>query len=236
RARADGWHHEYEVGNSSNTTANRTLTTYIVRTLAMLKPEPNSDAAKNLDFGLELVRGYSEQFEDPYRLSLYGLAAADSGHSHEAVSAAERLVELVHSEGAGEYWNLETNTVFYGWGKPARIETTALAIQLLSRVGREKYADHISRGLVFLLNNKDIYGVWYSTQTTVNVLDSFVQLLRGAETNSKTPLRISVNGDPVKEMVLEPDAIEQQTIDISAFLHPGKNSVEIAADESSSIM
>src|SRR5690606_30456063 len=83
RARADGWHHEYEVGNSSNTTANRTLTTYIVRTLAMLKPEPNSDAAKNLDFGLELVRGYSEQFEDPYRLALYGLAAADSGHSHE---------------------------------------------------------------------------------------------------------------------------------------------------------
>ena len=35
------------------------------------------------------------------------------------------------TEGETVYWNLETNTPFYGWGTAGRIETTALVLQLL---------------------------------------------------------------------------------------------------------
>jgi uncharacterized protein YfaS (alpha-2-macroglobulin family) len=236
RAQPDGWHVEYELPGFTSIAANRALTTYVVRSLAMLKSEPKSDAAKNLEFGLELVRGYSDQFEEPYRLALYGLAAFDAGKNDEARRIAETLAGLALTEGDGEYWNLETNTVFYGWGTPGRIETTALALQLLSRVDRERYAGHIAKGLVFLLKNKDRYGVWYSTQTTVNVLDCFLELMRGTETNAKTAITIKVNGRTAKEFRLEPGAIEQQTADVSAFLRTGKNSVEIVADQNSSIM
>src|SRR5690606_23635965 len=143
RLQPDGWRTDDGLNGYSAITANRTLTAYIVRTLAMLKPEPDSRAAKKLDVGLGLVRGYSDHFNEPYRLVLYGLAAFDAGKPDEAAQVAERLAAQALTEADGEYWKLETNTVFYGWGTPGRVATTALVVQFLSRVDREKYAGHI---------------------------------------------------------------------------------------------
>ena len=64
------------------------------------------------------------------------------------------------------------------------METTALVVQALARYeaisGDETVRNQdklINRGLLFLLRSKDRYGVWYSTQATINVLDSLLVLL-----------------------------------------------------------
>ena len=86
------------------------------------------------------------------------------------------------------------STPFYGWGLAARIETTALAVQAMTLAASKeqqngkdseaKNEEMISRGLLSLLRQKDRYGVWYSTQATINVLDALTAVLSSRDTNA----------------------------------------------------
>ena len=46
----------------------------------------------------------------------------------------------------------------------------------------------------FLIEQKDRYGAWYSTQTTVNVIQALLLLASRETTPSQLPLKILVNG------------------------------------------
>src|SRR6185295_4292967 len=97
---------------------------------------------------------------------------------------------------------LETNTPFYGWGMAGRVETTALAVQALARYARTQPMETgqppeplVRSGLLFLLRQKDRYGVWSSTQATINVLDTLVTLLNdGSQSTRTSRLEVVVNG------------------------------------------
>jgi hypothetical protein len=74
------------------------------------------------------------------------------------------------------------DTVFYGWGYMGRIETTALvrdalAIAKQQSLSLEGLERAVSRGTLFLLTHKDQYGVWYSTQATVDAAGFLEQIL-----------------------------------------------------------
>ncbi len=102
----------------------------------------------------------------------------------------------------------------------------------------------ISRGLVFLLRNKDRYGVWHSTQATVNVLDALISLTRnrapanqddrdengGTPTNDSGALQVVVN-NRVAATVTLPSAGQLSNplvVDLSPYLTaPGANRVEL---------
>jgi hypothetical protein len=149
------------------------------RSQTQRKPAPPTPLQRALDY---LARRAAE-IDEPYLLSSYALALADSNDSPDKLAAVTKtLRQLARDEGDGSYWALETNTPFYGWGLAGRIETTALAVQVLAKNKTTPDDELISRGLIFLLKNKDVYGVWYSTQATVNVLDALMNLspARGA--------------------------------------------------------
>jgi hypothetical protein len=80
------------------------------------------------------------------------------------------LRKNVHHETGVAYWALERNTPFYGWGRAGRLESTALALRVLTASGDADSADRelISHGLLFLLRNEDKDGMWYCGQTTVH--------------------------------------------------------------------
>jgi len=107
------------------------------------------------------------------------LIEANDGQA--AAKLISRLRTLTHEENGANYWSLETNTPFYGWGLAGRVETTALVLQALARApgpgGTQTQDEFINHGLLFLLRQKDRYGVWYSTQATINVLDTLLVLL-----------------------------------------------------------
>src|SRR4029078_6835057 len=140
---------------------------------------------------------------EPYLIASYSLASSQAGLTDQARQANIRLKEMAHAEGPRTYWALETNTPFYGWGLAGRIETTAVVVQALSRYGMPDPL--INRGLVFLLRAKDRYGVWYSTQATINVLGALLELF-GHEINatsaSSRTATIVVNGREVKSIEL----------------------------------
>ncbi len=207
------------------------LTTYIARTLAMLKTDKPS-----LDKSLAYLKTRNSEIDDPYTLALYGLASFDAGKLDEAKNIAKRLSTLAKDEGGTSYWNLEINTPFYGWGTAGRIETTALVVQLLWRIDMESggisrelaYSELSGKGMLFILKNKDRYGVWYSTQTTINVLDAFLQRL----TTGKEQQTISVkfNGEKLKDYIVSADQIEPIIVPLTDKL-ANANRLEITSSK-----
>jgi hypothetical protein len=88
----------------------------------------------------------------------------------------------------------------------------------------------INRGLLFLLKRKDRYGVWYSTQATVNVLDTMLLLFsrnRPSNAEAQAATDIVVNGNRVQTLQINDRFNNPVTINIARFLKVGKNHIEI---------
>src|SRR5262249_51706660 len=168
--------------------ANRTAlnTAFIARVLAMDKSkEAKADKAFNaaLSRALDYLAKRIDEIDEPYLIASYALAAMDAGEKTGAEKAVAKLRTLSREDAGTTYWNLESNTPFYGWGLAGRVETTALAVRALKKDkgtkgqgGKGTDEDLINRGLLFLLRNKDRYGVWHSTQATINTLDTLIEL------------------------------------------------------------
>jgi A-macroglobulin TED domain/Alpha-2-macroglobulin family/MG2 domain/Carboxypeptidase regulatory-like domain/A-macroglobulin receptor binding domain/Macroglobulin domain MG3/Alpha-2-macroglobulin bait region domain len=233
---ADFWGGEEDAKRASLNTA------FIARVLALEGKRsagdktPSAAVSRALDYLAKRI----EEIDEPYLIASYALAAIDAGEAGGADRAVAKLRALAREEAGTTYWHLETNTPFYGWGLAGRIETTALAVKALKRAEaldgkrageRRESAALTDRGLLFLLRNKDRYGVWLSTQATINVLDTLISL-NEAETLKSGPsgkAEIFVNGKRAGSVVVQPSGqlANPLTMDISPFLNRGQNRVEI---------
>jgi hypothetical protein len=218
-------------------------TAFIARVLAMEKSKelkPGKEFTAALDRALDYLAKRIEEIDEPYLIASYALAAMDAGEKRSVEKAVAKLRTLSREEAGTSYWNLESNTPFYGWGLAGRIETTALAVNALKRAGaaeigrageREKAESMVNRGLLFLLRNKDRYGVWLSTQATINVLDTLISLNEGeiAMSGATRVADIVVNGKRVSSVAMPPGGSLSNpiTVDLSSFLSRGDNRVEI---------
>jgi hypothetical protein len=256
---ADGSWPAYDYGNKAeNKRRTALLTAYVARVLAITEPR-NPQAAKPdtttkpTETSLALKRALDylslrvEEIDEPYLIASYALAALEVNDAARAQKAIVKLRTLAHEENGASYWSLETNTPFYGWGLAGRVETTALVVQALARANARSAPalpvteQLVHSGLLFLLREKDRYGVWYSTQATINVLDALLVLLardvNAARGSSPPPTaEIIVNGRNVKSVELPgPNRlVSPLTIDLSQFLPAGTNRVEIKRASGSS--
>jgi uncharacterized protein YfaS (alpha-2-macroglobulin family) len=84
---------------------------------------------------------------------------------------------------------------------------------------------------LYLLKQKDRYGVWYSTQTTINVLDAMLTLFstKSSHPSIASTADVLVNGRTVQtvQMPVGEGLNNPITVDISQSLNAGKNRVEI---------
>ncbi len=204
----------YGEAKVEDTRRTKQVSTYIARSLAKTergKKEKSEDVQTALNKAFEYLEDRNAEIDEPYALANFGLALLDSGELAKADKIAAKLESMAIAEGTGVYWNLETNTPFYGWGTAGRLETTALVVQLLTKiqaakteVRRPQTNELQTKGLLFLIKNKDRYGVWYSTQTTINVLDAFAGLINKSDENSSGEriAEIFVNGQKVKNLEL----------------------------------
>jgi hypothetical protein len=172
---------------------------------------------------------------DPYDIAL--LALAKFSANEDASQEITALLAQEHPEGEASYWDLFHNTIFYGWGYTGRIETTAVVLDALATARRQgrggpELDRALNRGTIFLLKNKDHYGVWYSTQATVEVLQSLMCQLASAATGeeqSRAQIRILVDGKPGPQLSVSADLRQLAPVraDLTPFLSPGHHSIEI---------
>jgi A-macroglobulin TED domain/Alpha-2-macroglobulin family/MG2 domain/Carboxypeptidase regulatory-like domain/A-macroglobulin receptor binding domain/Macroglobulin domain MG3 len=214
-------------------------TAFITRVLAMERgkeSKADKDFAAALGRALDYLAKRIEEIDEPYLIASYALAAMDADEKSRAENAVAKLLALAREDAGTSYWNLESNTPFYGWGLAGRIETTALAVNALKRYGAtrrngEKNSDLMNRGLLFLLRNKDRYGVWLSTQATINVLETLINLNEEeiASSGATGAAEIVVNGKRVSSVAMPPGGQLSNpiTVELSSFLSRGDNRVEI---------
>src|SRR5262249_10934736 len=83
----------------------------------------------------------------------------------------------------------------------------------------------------FLLRNKDRYGVWHSTQATINTLDTLIGLNEAeiVKSGAVGKAEIVVNGKLVSSISMPPagQLSNPITFDLSSFLSQGNNRVAI---------
>jgi len=235
--RADGsWLSKHYWQSNEDPSTAKLTTTYVARSLAMRK---NSDI-NALTKALTYLKTKNAEIDEPYALALFGLASLDAGDSETAASIAKSLESMAIPEGSSVYWKLETNTPFYGWGTAGRIETTALVTQLLIRTNQKdpnaQRQDLINKATLFLLKNKDRYGVWYSTQTTINVLDAFIAAIGTQNSMEPQRLDVIVNGEPLKTVDVAPDRVEAVTLDLTGKVNPSNNTIEIRSSGNFPVM
>jgi hypothetical protein len=223
----DGGWPSRQVGPAKH--SDRFLTAYVARVLAKTT-RPNAELGK----AFNLIAKQASESNEPYLIASFALASFEAGDSAAAVPAIAKLRALARKHGSSTYWELASRTPFYGWGLAGRVETTALAIQALARAREMNAANPaddelILSGLRFLLEEKDRYGVWYSTQATVNVLDTMLTLLvTGKPAGGPDAMEVLVNGDPMTVPLVQPDeANSPRMIDISNAVRRGRNQIEI---------
>lgn len=228
-----GWVDRY--GWETREDANRTklTTTYVARSLAMRSGGEKGTLAKALAY----LKQRNAEIDDPYAMALYGLASLDTGDVETANNVAKRLEAMAQTEGNAVYWNLETNTPFYGWGTAGRIETTALVVQLFTKLSKQSNrSDFVSNAMLFLLKNKDRFGVWYSTQTTINVLDAFLAAISKSESVRPQVLNVTINGKQLEPTIIASDRVEPVILDLTPSLNAETNSVGIRFQDDSPVM
>ncbi|HYW73767.1 MAG TPA: alpha-2-macroglobulin family protein, partial [Pyrinomonadaceae bacterium] len=227
------------------------LTAYVAHVLATTADKsqpakPETQIAPELKQAFAYLAAPAAEIDEPYLIASYALARIETNDAAGAQKLIARLKTLAHEENGASYWSLETNTPFYGWGQAGQIETTALVVQALNKYcgmqnsdcsaqresGSPANQQLINRGLLFLLRQQDRYGVWYSTQATINVLDAMLSLFARATTPTPSSARLaalSVNGREVKSIEMpEPQRLVTPiTVDVSEYLHSGANQIEL---------
>ena len=257
--RADGsWPDEHYSAASQDVVRDSMLTAYISYLMMSsergvkdagveseaVKNEANKDEATRkaaIARAFDYLRRHEREVNEPYFSALYALAAIEGGEPERAAEAIGKLRAQAQEEGDESFWSSESPTPFHDWGLAGRIEISALAVKALKRFDdatrHETQAAGLedgglaSRGLLYLLRNKDRYGVWHSTQATINVLDALVASISESDDaqGGIDEAEITVNGQRATSVELPPakQLSGPLSVDLTPYLMPGNNSISI---------
>ena len=208
------------------------VTAYIVWALTEAGYGGESGAQKGLDYVRELQAGAT----DAYALALVAnaLAAADPQGS-PTQAALDRLAGMATVEGNGAYWKSNIATFMGATGQTGSIETTALAAYAFLRA--EQHTDLANQALTYLIQQKDGYGTWSTTQATVLTLKAPLLSVRKGGEGADATVIISLNGEET-----EPIRINEENFDVVQMVSftdkptPGDNKVRIEVKGKGNLM
>jgi uncharacterized protein YfaS (alpha-2-macroglobulin family) len=173
---------------------------------------------------------------DPYANALRLSLAAESGDAAAVERLRMELSATAQHGRDGAYWEFDGFSPFYGWGEGGCLETTAMALAAFNAAGNPADKKLEDYALLYLLRNRDGYGVWLSGQATVRVLKALLPMaINQLENASPADFTLTVNGKPLSaEQTAAMKADNQlldapRTIDLTAMIHAGTNTLEFSA-------
>jgi hypothetical protein len=229
------WIHE-NVGADQQERRTLLLTASVARALAAAQKAGIKVKPETLSEAFHQLAKFTDSIDEPYMLANFIMAVLDSGEEALLGASVKRLAALGREEKGGLYWDLQTNSPFYGWGTAGRYETTGLVVSALS-AWYEKHPESkelealIRRGLVFLLRGRGDAGWWYSTQATLSAMRAITdasQALGGFGIQGGT-IEVRSNGKIVKTIEI-PDnsqSMDPVLLDLSLFIASGENKIEL---------
>ena len=184
------------------------------------------------------IREFALQQEDAYGLALVAnaLAAYDPGHSMTR-AVLDRLYEMRVQEGDTVYWQTGAASFMGATGESGSLETTALAAFALMR--GDAHADAVSGALAYLIQGKDSWGTWSTTQATILSLKALLLATeQSGQAAGPARLSVSLNKELTQEIVIDEsnaDVVHLITFD-RGFSPSGANQVQIELDGGGNLM
>jgi hypothetical protein len=182
------------------------------------------------------IREFALQQEDAYSLALVANALAAYDPTHSTTQAVlDRLYEMRVSDGDAVYWQTGAASFMGATGESGSLETTALAAITFMRA--DAHADAVSGALAYLIQGKDSWGTWQTTQATILSLKALLLSTEQAgQVKGPVTVRVSLNKEQTQEVVIDEtnlDVVHLVTFD-RGFSTSGVNRVQIEAEGASS--
>ena len=172
---------------------------------------------------------------DPYA-SAFRLRLA--GDANAAARLRAELAQTVLRDRDGAHWAEAGYSPFYGWGHAGELETTALVLGALGQSdGAASEPALVNNALFYLLSNQDRYGIWYSGQATVRVLQALLPMAieQMKATGGTQEFRLAVNGvalsgSDAEALRSDPGLIDApRSLDLTALLKLGHNELAFSS-------
>ncbi len=220
-------------------------TLYIANALAtaMRAKDIGSIATKSLPSDIKQAITKAEAFaatsvaelHDPYSNALRLMLAVQSGDSAAIYRQRAELIGAAERQNNGAHWEFDGYSPFYGWGSAGRLETTAMVMTALQSAGNQFDEKLETEALLYLLQNRDGYGVWLSGQATARVLKALVPVaVKQLQTAAPQNFALLVNGRALSGEQSEALKVDSQlldaprTIDLTSMIQPGTNTLEFS--------
>ena len=191
--------------------------------------------------GLQFIREFQSQADDPYELGLVAnaLVAADlkKGEKITATTTAvlDRLAGQANNTANRVSWTSKIATFMGSEGNTGSIETTALAA--LAFLRSTTHPDLANAALTYLIQQKDNFGSWYTTQATVLSLKALIQSLRAGAEKVNATVTLTLNGSQTRTIQVSPENFDVVQLVSFEDVNPGKdNTVEITMQGEGNLM
>lgn len=189
-----------------------------------------------IDRAVDYLAGQLDTIDDSYTLALVAnmLISNDRSDSH-IPALLERLNDARQESGETYYWTSDSQSLTYGSGGGMVMETSALVLYAFLRAG--VYPQSVDGGVTYLVENKDTFGTWSTTQATILSLRTFIAQLNGTTQPANATVGVSLNGELVQTFEFDEDNSDVvRQLDLRELLQTGDNRVDIDFEGEGSLL
>jgi hypothetical protein len=176
---------------------------------------------------LTYIRASYAKQEDPYALAVVANAFLTVDRNDpDGKTAIDMLAKLAVEEDKVAYWKGAAPTFTGASDKGADLETTALAAYALIKSGQ--HIALVNKVMNYLVQAKDSYGTWQTTQATVWALKAMLLAMGKATSEINADLTVSINGKEAAKLRITPEDFDvTRQVDLKGMVQPGRNEIAI---------
>jgi uncharacterized protein YfaS (alpha-2-macroglobulin family) len=176
--------------------------------------------------GAAYVKAHRSEAKDPYTLAvMLNLLTTLDPRGDDTAAVANDLIATAVVKDKIAYWQSDTQTFTGANGQGADLEATGLAAYGLSKWGGN--AGFVNKVLTYLVQSKDSYGTWQTTQGTVWSMKALLYASRNAS-GGKGQVTVIANGKPAASFAITPDDSDvMRQFDLAQYIQSGANDVRL---------
>ncbi|UCH33324.1 MAG: alpha-2-macroglobulin, partial [Armatimonadota bacterium] len=177
--------------------------------------------------GVSYIRANFAKQDDPYALAVVANAFLTiDPNDPDGKTVVDMLAEKAVEDDKVAYWQGAAPTFTGAAEEKADLETTALAAYALVKSGR--HIGLTNKAMNYLIQAKDSYGTWHTTQATVWALKVMLLAMGKATEEINAELKVSINGKQAAALAITPEDYDvMRQVDLKGLVRPGKNEIKI---------
>ena len=185
---------------------------------------------------VEYVKAHRGEAKDPYTLAvILNLLARVEKDGEAAANVANQLIGMAKQNANSAWWEGSTQTFTGAKAESADLETTGLATYGLARWGRN--AGFVNKALTYLVQSKDSFGTWQTTQGTVWAMKALLFASSNGVGGGQGTVTVWANGAKAATIKITPeDSDVMRQIDLREHLKAERNEVKLVYEGEGSLL